>query len=149
MDLFTAQNEKYVTFIDVFFKYGQAYNVRDGTALSILQALLQFCIHHGLPLTIVTDQDTEFTNQIFAEFIRTHRITHHKTLAHAPNDNGNIERFHSTLLEHLRILRLQHKDEAVVNLMPYALIAYNSSVHSFTSVDPTISSMDILTLETP
>lgn len=136
MDLFTAHNEKYVTFIDVFSKYGQAYNLRDGTALSILQALLQFCTHHGLPLTIVSDQGTEFTNQMFAEFTRTHKITHHKTLAHAPNDNGNIERFHSTLLEHLRILRLQHKDEAVVNLMPYALIAYNSSVHSFTKCRP-------------
>lgn len=135
MDLFTAHNEKYLTFIDVFSKYGQAYLLKDGTAVSILQGLLQFATHHGLPYTIVTDDVAEFTNQLFAEFIRTHNINHHKTLAHAPNDNGNIERFHSTLLEHLRI-KLRHKDEPIVNLMPYAIIGYNSSIHIFNKCKP-------------
>lgn len=141
MDLFTVQNEKYVTFIDVFTKYGQAYHLRDGTAISILQALLRYCTHHGLPMTIITDNGTEFTNQLFSEFVRLHKVIHHKILPHSPNDNGNIERFHSTLLEHIRILKLQHKDEPIVNLMPYAIIAYNSSIHSFTKCRP----FDLLT----
>ncbi|PZC86444.1 hypothetical protein B5X24_HaOG209163 [Helicoverpa armigera] len=136
MDLFTVENEKYLTFIDVFSKYGQAYLMRDGTALSILQGLLQFCTHHGFPQTIITDNGTEYANQLFTEFTRLHKINHHKTLAHSPNDNGNIERFHSTLLEHLRILRLQQKDEPAINLMPYAILAYNSSIHSFTKCRP-------------
>lgn len=136
MDLFTAQNEKYLTIVDVFSKYGQAYHLRDGTAISILQSVLNYCTHHGLPLTVVTDNGTEFTNQLFAEFIRLHKINHHRTLAHSPNDNGIVERFHSTLLEHLRILRLRQKDEPTVNLVPYAILAYNSSVHSFTKCRP-------------
>lgn len=136
MDLFTVENEKYLTFVDVFSKYGQAYHLRDGTAISILQALLHFSTHHGLPFTIVTDNGTEFTNQLFSEFTRLHKINHHRTLAHAPNDNGNIERFHSTLLEHLRILKLRHKDEPIINLIPYAIIAYNSSIHSFNKCKP-------------
>ncbi|CAH2226625.1 jg26952, partial [Pararge aegeria aegeria] len=136
MDSFTAQNEKYVTFIDVFSKYGQAYLLRDGTAVSVIQALLTFSTHHNLPLTIITDRGTEFTNQMFSEFCKVHKIIHHKTMAHSPNANGNIERFHSTILEHLRILKLQHRDEPVINLMPYAILAYNSSVHSFTKCKP-------------
>lgn len=136
MDLFTVQGEKYVTFIDVFTKYGQAYHLRDETAISILQALLQYCTHHGVPITIITDNGTEFTNQLFLEFTRLHKINHHRILAHSPNDNGNIERFHSTLLEHIRLLKLQHKDEPIINLVPYALIAYNSSIHSFTRCRP-------------
>lgn len=141
MDLFTVQGEKYVTFIDVFTKYGQAYHLRDGTAISILQALLQYCTHHGVPITIITDNGTEFTNQLFMEFTRLHKINHHRILAHSPNDNGNIERLHSTLLEHLRLLKLLHKDEPIINLVPYALIAYNSSIHSFTRCRP----FDLLT----
>lgn len=43
-----------MTFVNVFSKYGQAYPLRDATALSILQALLTFSTHHGIPLTIVT-----------------------------------------------------------------------------------------------
>lgn len=141
LDLFTVNTEKYITFVDVFTKYGQAYHLRDGTAVSILQALLQYCTHHGVPLTIVTDNGTEFTNQLFSEFTRLHKINHHRVLPHSPNDNGNIERFHSTILEHLRILKLKHKDEPIVNLMSYALIAYNSSIHSFTKCRP----FDLLT----
>lgn len=141
MDLLTIQGDKYVTFIDVFTKYGQAYYLRDGTAVSILQALLQYCTHHGVPITIITDNGTEFTNQLFMEFTRLYKINHHRILAHSPNDNGNIERFHLTLLEHLRLLKLQHKDEPIVNLVPYAIIAYNSSIHSFTRCRP----FDLLT----
>lgn len=132
VDLFTVQNEKYITIIDAFSKYAQAYYLKDGTGLSVVQALLQFFTHHGVPLTIITDQGPEFTNQLFSEFIRVHKIQH----AHSPNANGIIERFHSTLLEHLRILKLEHRNDSIVNLMPYALLGYNSSIHSFTKCRP-------------
>lgn len=78
--------------------------------------------------TIVTDNGTEFTNQLFLEIPRLHKINHHRILVHPPNDNSNIDGFHLTLLEHLRLLKLKQKDEPVVNRMPYALIAYNSSI---------------------
>ena len=136
IDLLSIQNEKYLTIVDVFSKYAQAYHIRDGTAISILQALLKFCTHHGLPLTIVSDNGTEFTNQLFNEFVNLHKINHHRILPHTPNENGIVERFHSTLLEHLRILKLSHKDDDVNNLIPYAILAYNSSVHSFTKCRP-------------
>lgn len=103
--------------------------------------MLVYCTHHGVPLSIITDNGTEFTNQLFAEFVRLHQINHHKILAHSPNDNGNVERFHSTLLEHLRLLKLKQKNEPIINLMPYALIAYNNSIHSFTKCRP----FDLLT----
>lgn len=141
LDLFTAQNEKYLTIVDAFSKYAQAYHLRDGTALSVVQAFLIFCTHHGVPITTVTDQGPEFTNQIFSEFTRLHKIQHHKILAHSPNDNGIVERFHSTILEHLRILKLERRNEPVVNLMPYAVLAYNSSIHSFTKCRP----LDLIT----
>lgn len=136
LDLFTAQNEKFRTLVDSFSKYAQAYLLRDGTALSVIQALLTFCTHHGVPLTIATDQGPEFTNALFSEFTRLHKIQHHKILAHTPNDNGIVERFHSTILEHLRILKLERKNEPAINLMPYAGLAYNSSIHSFTKCRP-------------
>lgn len=141
LDLFTAQAEKFLTFVDAFSKYAQAYHLRDSTALSVVQGLLVFCTHHGVPLTIVTDGGPEFTNQIFLEFCRVHKIIHHKILAHSPNDNGIVERFHSTILEHLRILKLEKRNEPVINLMPYAILAYNSSIHSFTRCRP----LDLIT----
>jgi transposase InsO family protein len=136
IDLFSVETQKYLTIIDAFSKYAQAYYLRDATAVSVVQALLNFSTHHGLPMTIVTDGGPEFNNQLFLEFVRLHRIQHHKTLAYAPNENGMIERLHSTLLEHLRILKLERQGQPIVNLMPYAILAYNSTIHSFTRCRP-------------
>jgi transposase InsO family protein len=136
IDLLSIESEKYLTIIDVFSKYGQAYHLRDDTAISVIQGILHYSTHHGLPINIISDNGPEFNNQVFTEFLSVHNINHHKTLPHCPNDNGNVERFHSTILEHLRLLRIQRKDEPVLNLIPYAIIAYNNSVHSFTKCRP-------------
>lgn len=141
LDLLSVESQKYLTIIDAFSKYAQAYFLKDSTAISVIQALLNFSTHHGLPMTIVTDRGPEFTNQLFLEFIKIHKIQHHKILASTPNENGMVERLHSTLLEHLRILKLENHGESVINLMPYAILGYNSSIHSFTKCRP----LDIIT----
>lgn len=132
----TIEQEKYLTIIDAFSKYAQAYRLPDPTAPNIVKSLLNFCTHHGFPLTLTTDRGTEFTNQIVAEFLKLHKIQHHIIAADDPHENGMIERFHSTLLENLRLLKLQHRNEPAHNLVPYALIEYNSSIHSLTKCRP-------------
>lgn len=135
-DVLTIEQDKYLTVIDAFTKYAQVYRLPDCTAPNVVKALLTFSAHHGFPLCLVTDQGTEFTNQVVSEFLKLHKVQHHKIAAHAPNENGMIERFHSTLLEHVRLLKLQHKNEPTQNLIPYAIIAYNSSIHSLTKCRP-------------
>lgn len=140
-DVLTLDHDKYLTIIDSFSKYAQAYLLPDCTAPNILKALLTYSTHYGFPLNLTTDQGTEFNNQVVSEFLRLHKIEHHMTSAYTPNENGIIERFHSTLLEHLRLLKIQHKNEPTRSLIPYALIAYNSSIHSLTKCRP----FDVLT----
>lgn len=135
-DVLTIEHEKYLTLIDSFSKYAQAYRLPDCTAPNIVRSLLNFSTHHGFAMTLVTDNSTEFVNQVVAEFLKLHKIHHHTTAAYSPNENGMIERFHSTLLEHLRVLKIQHRNEAAQTLVPYALIAYNSSTHSLTKCRP-------------
>lgn len=135
-DVLTIDQEKYLTIIDAFSKYAQAYRMPDCTAPNIVKTLLTFSTHHGFPINLTTDKGTEFTNQVVGEFLKLHKIHHHTTAAHAPNENGMIERLHSTLLEHLRLLKLQQRNEPTHNLIAYALIAYNSSVHSLTKCRP-------------
>lgn len=135
-DVLTIEHEKYLTIVDSFSKYAQAYHISDCTGPTIAKSLFKFATHHGFPLTLVTDQGTEFVNQVIGEFLRLHNVKHKTTMSHSPNQNGMIERFHSTLLEHLRLLKLQHKNDTAKNLLPYALIAYNSSVHSLTKCRP-------------
>lgn len=136
LDLLSVESCKFLTIVDSFSKYAQAYFLGDSTAVSVVQALLKFSTHHGNPLTVVTDNGPEFNNQVISEFFNLHKIQHHKVAPHTPNENGIVERFHLTLLEHLRIFRISQKNESVRNLIPYALLAYNSSIHSFTKCRP-------------
>lgn len=58
----------------------------------------------------------------------------YSSVAH-PQSNGSLERFHSTLLEMIRINKAEHPDEHPFNVIPYAVIVYNNSVnktHGFT-----------------
>lgn len=141
MDVFTVEQKKYLTIVEAFSKYAQAYEIKDTTAQSVVKTALQYFTHHGVPLTVVTDRGTEFVNQVISEFFTLHKIQHQLTAPYAHNENGLVERFHSTLLEHLRILKLKHNHEHSQDLMPYAIIAYNSSIHSLTKCRP----IDIIT----
>lgn len=135
-DILTINQERYLTVIDAFSKYAQVYQISDCTAPNIVKAFLTLCTHHGFPINLTTDRGTEFTNQVFREFLLLHNVYHHTTAPYAHNENGMIERLHSTILEHLRLLKLQFKNESTSTLMKYALIAYNSSVHSLTKSRP-------------
>lgn len=46
-----------------------------------------------------------------------------------------VERFHSTLTEHLRLLNNESKEQVQIQI-PKAIIAYNSTKHSATQFKP-------------
>lgn len=53
-----------------------------------------------------------------------HQINIHFTTPLHHESNAPIERFHSTLIEHLRLLRNEYKDDH--NLIKHPIIAYNN-----------------------
>ena len=136
VDTFQASGQKFLTVVDAFSKYGQAYPIDGSNAVNILNALLIFITHHGIPHTIVADSGTEFKNGLIQEFVNMHKIKIHYTTPDNPQSNGIIERFHSTIIEHIRILRESKKSLNIKEQMPYALIGYNNSIHSTTNQKP-------------
>jgi hypothetical protein len=55
-----------------------------------------------------------------------------------PESNGQIERFHSTLVEYIRILnnRPEFNEESIEDKVNYAVLAYNNTIHSVTKLKP-------------
>lgn len=136
IDTFTIEGTKFLTILDSFSKIGQAYHLTSPNAIEISTKLLTYFGHYSTPRKITCDQGTEFKNQLVEEFCKTHNIELHFTTIYNPNSNSPVERFHSTLVEHLTILRLTNKEKSYSKLMPYALYAYNSSIHSSTDFTP-------------
>lgn len=135
MDLYTTEGITFLTVIDNFSKYAQAIPLRAATSIHVADALLQLISVIGLPNKITTDSDHKFDNEIIKEICALHKIIIHFTTPYNPNSNSPIERFHSTISEMIRIQKYTEKDD-IINLMKYAIIAYNNTVHTSTNFTP-------------
>lgn len=136
IDTFSFQNSKFLTLIDLFSKYAQAYHIKDSTAITILNKLRHYLAHHNYPRKIVCDEGREFSNNTFREFCKLHKIELHFTTVNNPSSNSPIERFHSTIIEKLRVIKLKNPNEQPSNLMITAVTIYNQSIHSSTGFSP-------------
>ncbi|EEZ99858.1 Retrovirus-related Pol polyprotein from transposon 412-like Protein [Tribolium castaneum] len=113
-DFFTIEGKTFLTIIDAFTKLAQAYPIRK---------------------KITFDSGTEFQNDTVQKLLETHKIKIHFTTPTHPQSNGLIERFHSTITEHYRILK-QNFNDPPDKTMIYAIIGYNNSMHSVTNLTP-------------
>lgn len=136
IDTFSFQNSKFLTIIDLFSRYAQAYLLKDGTSISVLSKLRHYFAHHNIPQKIVCDEGKEFKNKTFMEFCKFNKVDLHYTTVNNPSSNSPIERLHSTLVEKLRILRIKSPNELPANLMITAVLIYNQSIHSSTGFSP-------------
>lgn len=138
IDTMTLDGSKFLTLVDSFSRYAQAYPLKSANAIDVIEALLQYFKHHGTPTNIVTDNGPEFQNSLFREFMLLHRVLVHYTASQHPESNSIVERFHSTLVEHFRILSLrpEYKKSPSKTKVDYAIVAYNNSIHSASKLTP-------------
>lgn len=135
IDTFTYNNKNYLTLVDSFTKFAQAYYIVGKTAIEISKVLIKYFISFGIPENLILDNGTEFNNDTVKEILNLHNIKIHFTTPRHHESNSIVERFHSTIIEHLRILKEKFPDETD-NLMDYAILGYNSSIHSATNFTP-------------
>lgn len=136
IDTFSFSNSKFLTIVDLFSRYGQAYHIKDGTGLTVLGKLRHYLCHHNIPQKIVCDEGKEFQNNTFKEFCKLNKIELHFTTVNNLSSNSPVERFHSTIIEKLRILKQENPNETPENLMISAVLIYNQSIHSTTGYSP-------------
>lgn len=135
IDTFLFENQNFLTIIDKFSKFGQAF-AYDKNAKSACDKLVQFFSFFGCPESITSDNGSEFDNELLKEMLKAQKINIHFTTPSHHESNSPVERFHSTIIEHLRLLRDRDPQKIIAELMPYAIIAYNSSIHSSTKFSP-------------
>ena len=89
-----------------------------------------------MPKQIISDNGSEFQNEVVDGLLKTYNIKIHFTTPYHHESNSPIERLHSTLIEHIRILRESDPNADVTKLMAYAIIAFNNTIHSSTKFTP-------------
>lgn len=138
IDSLALEKQKFLTIVDSFSKYAQAYPLMSMQRTEIANNLLLFFGHHGIPCKIISDNGGEFKNDLLQELLKLHKIDTHFISSQHPESNGTVERFHSTIIEHVRILnnRENFKDEMIETKVKYAILAYNNTKHSVTKLTP-------------
>lgn len=116
-------------------KYPYAVPIKSKTAKEIAEHLLQYICLFGPPKVILSDQGSEFVNQIVDELLKTSGVEHKVTSAYHPQTNGLTERFNQTLIKSIR--KHAEKDtKSWDKWIPYVLLAYRTKVHASTGLTP-------------
>ncbi|KAL1129983.1 hypothetical protein AAG570_012926 [Ranatra chinensis] len=121
-----------LTMMDRLTQFAFAHQLRNKTACT---GLLSFFGTVGLPGTLVVNRGREFHNARVKSLLEELGIRAHITTPGHPRSHGTVERLHSTMAEHLRLLKLERGlegSEAVAR----AVLAYNQSVHVATDAIP-------------
>ena len=135
MDTFTLNNSKFLTIIDAFTRLGQAISITALNATNIADALIEYFRFYGIPEEISSDSGKEFKNNLIQKFLEGYKIKIHFGTPMNPPSQGAVERFHSTLIEHVRCLQEQ-RTESIHQQIKLAIIAYNSSITKTTGFTP-------------
>ena len=124
-----------VTAVDVFSKFCWAYPIRDKSSSSVARALLQLMADYGRFHVLQSDNGKEFNSRLVAEFCRRADIRQLFVSTYNPRSNGMVERVNRVLVEMLRRMS-QWDPTAWEDLLPMALHAYRSRVHTSTGYTP-------------
>ena len=86
------ENKVLLIVIDAKTKYLEVEIVPSTSAQDTLDALTLIFARHGLPNTIVSDNATSFTAQLFKDFVNKNMIEHVTSPPFSPQSNGMAER---------------------------------------------------------
>lgn len=92
-----AGNQYLLTIMCTATRFPEAIPLRKITAPVVIKALVKFFSLFGLPRVVQTDQGTNFMSNLFAQVLKTLKISHRTSSPYHPESQGVLERFHQTL----------------------------------------------------
>ena len=122
--------------ITIFDSINNCYSISltDVNLGGILYCLNEVC-QFGAPKVLISDRGAQFTSQMNKEICKLLGTRKYETTAYHPASNGQIERFHRTLLSMLS-LHVEREQENWDVSLRYCLFAYNTSIHASTNNTP-------------
>ena len=92
-------------------KWPEAFALRNSTAETVVNCLIDLTSRVGVPQEILTDNGTNFVSKVVKQFCQTTGVHQIRTSPYHPETDGMVECFNSTLKRLLRKLTQNDKVE--------------------------------------
>ncbi|KMQ84561.1 hypothetical protein RF55_17549, partial [Lasius niger] len=121
--------------VDAFSKWLEVKVTSSTTSTATIGILDKLFATYGFPVTVVSDNGTQFASAEFKEFLRMSGIKYHKfTAPYYPSTNGQAERYVQTVKDALKAMATT-KDTLQRNLNEF-LRQYRKAPHTTTGQPP-------------
>lgn len=117
--------ESLLVVVDYFSRYFEVVIMNTVTTERIKKGLEPIFARHGLPISITSDNGSQFVSEEFQNYLTENGIEHRTVTPLYPQANGEVERQNRTLLKAMKITHSKGqnwKDE-----LPKFLLAYRST----------------------
>lgn len=127
-------NHYILVLVDYYSRYFEVAVTKNISSENIKSLISRFCLTHGLPLSIHTDNGPQFVSQNFKNFMFENGIVHHRTTPLWPQANGEVERQNRSIMKRIKIAQGEGRDWK--SELEKFLIMYRSTAHTTTGVCP-------------
>ena len=132
-----SDSEYILVIIDAFSRFVKLYPVKDTSAKAALNSLLDWVGMFGIPAEMVSDNGTQFANELVEQFLEIIATTDAKIHAYSSEENGMVERANKEVIRHLKTLVYNRKVKSKwATYLPLVQRIMNASVHTTLGVSP-------------
>jgi transposase InsO family protein len=122
---------------DAFTRFTLLYPIPDTTAKHTVKCLMHMFGIFGCPAQILSDNGSQFVNEIITEFTKHVQVQHLRTMAYSKEENGLVERANKEVNRYLRDLIYDLRVDATwSDYIPLIQRIMNSTVNESTGVTP-------------
>jgi len=123
--------------IDKFTRHTELYAIKAVTGLATAPCLLDHIGRYGAPISIQSDNGSQFVNDIIENLMRLVGSFHRLTIAYSKEENAIVERANKEALRHLRALVFSVGTNVDWSIrLPLVSRILNSTVHESIGVSP-------------
>lgn len=90
-DLFELNGVSHLVTLDHFSDFYEIYRLPSIQSSAVVQATKQHFGHRGIPHTLLTDNGSQYTSDLFKEFVKTYKLNHITSSPYWSQSNGQAE----------------------------------------------------------
>ena len=124
-----------LTIIDVATRYPEAIPLKKIDSATVAEALFAVFARMGFPEEIQSDNGSQFTSEMFKEYLQLLGINHVRSSAYHAQSNGVVERFHGTIKPMIRKV-IEKQPKQWHRYLPALLFAVRELPNASTTFSP-------------